>query len=168
VFVVFEESCGVVEIAMLALGALGLDLAERFEALLELAGQATALDSEVRDEAMGVDDVEGNFFIGRDGGGGASEHVGFKQRDAVEAPGGVDEFLDELRLGGSGGVVFVEEAAAMGFEEGRVFGGEDRGSSGQAVTQGVERGTLLAGCCARTGGMLGIGAIDGGAIGSYW
>ncbi len=44
VFVVFEEGGGVVEIATLALGALGFDLAESFEALLELPGKATALD----------------------------------------------------------------------------------------------------------------------------
>ena len=61
---------------------------------------------------MGVDDVEGDFGVGGRG-GGAGEHVGFEQRDAVEAPGGVGEFLDELRFGGSGGLVFVEELAAV-------------------------------------------------------
>jgi hypothetical protein len=36
VFVEFEEGGGVVEVAALALGAAGLDVAERVEALLEL------------------------------------------------------------------------------------------------------------------------------------
>jgi hypothetical protein len=79
---------------------------------------------------MGVDDVEGDFFLWRYWGGGAGEDVGFEQRDAVEAPGGVDELLDELGFGGRGGLVLVEEAAAMGFEDGRVFGGEDRERGG--------------------------------------
>ena len=38
VFVEFEEGGGVVEIAALALGAVGLNLTEGVEALLELAG----------------------------------------------------------------------------------------------------------------------------------
>lgn len=123
-----------------------------------------ALDTEVRDEAMGVDDVEGNFLIERDGCGGAREHLGFHERDAVEAPGSVDEFLNQLRFGWSGGVVFVEEAAAMVFIGRRVFGGEDCGGGGQAVAQGVERRTLLAGIGARAGRVSGICPVDGCAV----
>jgi hypothetical protein len=52
-----------------------------------------ALDAEVGDEAMGVDDIEGNFVIEGDGSGGAREDVGLEQRDAVEAPGSVGELL---------------------------------------------------------------------------
>jgi hypothetical protein len=152
VFVEFEEGGGVLELAALGLGAVGLDLAELIEALLELTGKALALDAEVGDEAMGVDDIECDFPIERDGSGGAREHFGFEQRDAVEAPGSVGDFRDELRFGGSGGLVFVEEAAAMVGVGGRVFGGEDGGSGGQAVAQGVEGRTLLAGGGARTGG----------------
>ena len=58
VFVEFEEGSGVLEIAALAIGAVGLDLAELVEALLELAGKALALDGEVGDEAMGVDNIK--------------------------------------------------------------------------------------------------------------
>jgi len=161
----FEEGGGVVEVAALALGAVGLDVAERVEALLELAGEAMALDAEVGQEAMGVDDVEGDFLIGRDWGGSACEHVGFEERDAVEAPGSVGEFLGELGLGGRSGLVFVEEAAAMVLVGGWVFGGQNRGSGGQAVAQGVERGALLAGFGARAGGVLGVGAVGAGARG---
>ena len=64
------------------------------------------------------------------------------------------------RVIATGGSASVEEAAAMVFIGGWVFGGEDGGSGGQAVAQGVERRTLLAGCGSRTGGMLGIGAVN--------
>jgi len=68
----------------------------------------------------------------------AGEQAGFEQRDAIEAPGGVDEFLDELSFSGSGGLVFVEELAAMGFVGGWIFGGQDDGLGGEAVADGVE------------------------------
>ena len=45
VFVEFEEGGGVFEVAALALGAVGLDVAERVEGLLKLAGEALALDA---------------------------------------------------------------------------------------------------------------------------
>jgi hypothetical protein len=93
VFVEFEEGGGVLKIVALGLSAVGLDFAELVEALLELAGKALALDAEVGDEAMGVDDIECDFLIERDGSGGAREHFGFEQRDAVETPGGVGEPL---------------------------------------------------------------------------
>ncbi len=121
----FVQGGGVVEVAALAVGAVGLDLAERIEALLELAGETMALDAEVGDEAMGVDDVEGDFLVEGDRRGGASQDLGFEQRDAVEAPGGVDEFLNQLRFGWGGGLIFVEEATAMVLVSGWVFGGED-------------------------------------------
>ena len=158
-FVKFEEGGGVPEVA----GAAGLDVAERVEALLELPGKALALDSEVGEEAMSVDDVEGDLLIGRDGSGGTRQHLGFQQGDAIEAPGSVGELLDKLRLGWSCGLVFVEEAAAMVFIGGRVFGGEDGGSGRQAVAQSVERRTLLAGWGARTGGVLRIRAVRASA-----
>ncbi|MBV9772039.1 MAG: hypothetical protein JOZ32_20870 [Bryobacterales bacterium] len=76
---------------------------------------------------MGVDDIEGDFLVERDGGGGARENVGFKERDAIEAQGGVDELLDELRFSGSSGLVFLEKLAAMSFKGSRVFGRENGG-----------------------------------------
>jgi len=159
VFVEFEEGGGVPEVA----GAVGLNLAELVEALLELPGKALALDTEVGQEAMSVDDIEGDFLIhfsmGRDGSGGARQYLGFQERDAVEAPGSVGDFHDEMRFGWSGGLVFVEKAAAMGVVGGPVFGGEDGGGGRQAMAQGVERRTLLAGWGARTGGAQRIRAV---------
>ena len=93
------------------------------------------------------------------------KQVGFEERDAVEAPGGVGEFLDELRLGGSGGAVFVPELAEVLQIRGRVFGRQDSGAGGESVGQGVEGGALFAGLRFGAGGMLGVGAIDGGAAG---
>jgi hypothetical protein len=153
VFVEFEEGGGVFEVAALAFGTVGLDLAELVEALLELPGEALALDAEVGEEAMSVDDVkvDGSLIGWRLG--GAGEHFGFEERDSVEAPGSVGELLDELGFGGSGGLIFVEEAAAMVCIGGWVFGGEDGRGGRQAVAQGVERRTLLAGRGARTGGV---------------
>lgn len=161
VFVEFEEGGGLFERAGFARGAAALDVAELVESAVELPGEALALDGEVGEEAVGVDDIEGDFAIGWDGGGGTGEGVGFEERNAVKAPGRVGEFLDELGFGGSGGLVFVEEAAAMVFVGGAVFGGEDGGGGGQAVAEGVERGTLLTGWGARAGGVLGVGAVDG-------
>src|ERR1700722_382880 len=99
---------------------------------------------------MGVDDinVDGGLLGGRIC--GAVEHVGFEKRDAVETPGGIREFLDELGFGGCDGSIFIEEAAAMGIERRWVFGGEDGGGGRQAMAQGVERRTLLAGIGARS------------------
>ena len=62
-------------------------MVERF---LELAAEALALDGEVVEEAVGVDDFEVR----------ARDQVGFEQRDAVEAPGGVGELVDRTRRWG--------------------------------------------------------------------
>jgi hypothetical protein len=56
--------------------------------------------------------------------GGAGEHFGFEGRNAVHAPGGVDQFLDELAFGGRFGLVFVEEFLGVALVCGRVFGGQ--------------------------------------------
>ncbi|HMD47962.1 MAG TPA: hypothetical protein VKG79_02645 [Bryobacteraceae bacterium] len=164
VFVEFEEGGGVLKIAAFALGAGGLDFAEGVEGFLELAGEALALDAEVGDEAMGVDDVEvdAGLFGGRVG--CAAEEAGFEERDAVETPGGVDQFVDEVGFGGGCRLVFVEESAAVGFEGGRVFGGEQRGCGGEAVAESVQRGALFAGFGAGSGGVLGVRAVDGCAM----
>jgi hypothetical protein len=86
------------------------------------------------------------------------EQIGFERRDAADAPGGVGEFLGEVGLGGSGGLVFVEELAAVELVGGRVFGGKEGGTAGEAVCQSVERRTLFAGG----------GAGPGGAVGGWW
>src|ERR1035438_2054166 len=98
VFMEFEDGGCVFELAALVLAALELDIAELIERLLELAGEAGAIQCEAGEEPMGVDDVEinGGLLCWRVG--GALEHVGFEERDAIEAPGCVGELLDPLGL----------------------------------------------------------------------
>ncbi len=165
VFMQFEECGGIAEISLLALAAVLLDFAELAEVLLELAGEALAVEAEGGEEAVGVHDVEcdGGIFIGRVG--GARENVGFEQGSAVDAPGGVGEFLDELGFGGGGGLVFVGELGAVELVGSGVFGGQDGGAGGQAVGERVLRRTLFAGAGARAGRVLRIRAVDGGAVG---
>ena len=83
------------------------------QGLLELAGEAIAVYAEFGNGFGGIDDVEqhAGCFVG--GIGGALEQIGFEEGDAVEAPSGVGEFLDELEFGGGGGFVFVMELLAV-------------------------------------------------------
>jgi hypothetical protein len=95
--------------------------------------------------------------------GGTGKQFSFEEWDTVEAPGGVGEFVDQLGLGGVGGVVLVEElldVALVGFG---VLGGQDGGAGSETMAKRVLRRTLLAGFGARTGGVLGVGAVGGGA-----
>ncbi len=93
------------------------------------------------------------------------KQIGFEERDAVETPGGVGDLVDELSLGGGGGLVLIEkllDVALVGF---RVLGGQDRGLGSESVAQSVKRRPLLAGLGTRAGGVLGVGAVSGGAAG---
>ena len=113
VLVEFEEGGGVFELALLLAAALGLDFAELVQGFLELAGEPRVVQAESGEGAMGVDDVEidPSLICGRVG--GAVEEGDFKRGDAIQASGGVGEFLGEVGFGGGGGLVFVEEAATM-------------------------------------------------------
>lgn len=163
----FEEHGGVPEVAPLKLATFGLDGAELVDSLLELAGETMAEETEAGEEPMGVDDIEidGGLLVGRIG--GAGEQLRFEERHAVEAPSGVREFVDELGLGGGGGAVLIEKLLEVALEGGRVLGGQDGGLSGQAMPERVQRRSLLAGLGAGAGRIPGVGAIDGGAIGSW-
>ena len=93
--------------------------------------------------------------------GSWGEQFGFEERDAVEAPGGVGDFVDELSLGGGGGGVLIEkllDVALVGFG---VLGGQDGGAGSETVAQGVLRRTLLSWFGARAGGVEGVGAVGG-------
>ena len=114
VLMVYEQGGGVLEIALLALAAPGLDGAELVEGFLELAGEALAMQSE---------GGEGAQSVGRS----AGEQFGFEERDAVETPGGVGKLVDELGLGGGGGLVFIEKLLDVALVGSRVFGGQDGG-----------------------------------------
>jgi hypothetical protein len=117
---------------------------------------------------MKIDDVEGHFLIsggGLIGGrvGGAGKQLGFEEWDAVEALGGVGDFVDQLSLGGGGGGVLIEkllDVALVGFG---VLGGQDSSAGGETMAQRVERRTLLARFGARTSGVQGVGTVGGRA-----
>src|SRR5580700_9891557 len=93
-----EEVGRFVELAALLAATLFLDVAELLDGFLELAGEPRAVQSErgqQRDLGFGV--------------GVLREQLGFEEWDAVEAPRGVGDFVDELSLGGVCGLVLVEK-----------------------------------------------------------
>jgi len=53
------------------------------------------------------------------------EEAGFEERDAVEAPRGIGEFVDELGLGGIGRSVLVEKLLDVAIEGGEIFRGQN-------------------------------------------
>jgi len=119
----FQEAGGAPELALLLMEPVGLDFAELVDGLLELPSEAGRVQAESGDGAVSVDDIEidTGLFVGWVG--GAIEEGSFERWDAVESPGGVGEFLDELGLGGSGWLVLVEELAAVELVGGEVLGG---------------------------------------------
>ena len=91
------------------------------------------------------------------------EQLGFEEWDAVETPGSVGDFVDQLSFGWRGRGVLIEkllEVALVGFG---ILGGQDSGAGGEAMAEGVERGALLARFGAGACGVGGVGAVDGGA-----
>ena len=137
-----------VEMAALLPVALKLHLAELLGGFLELAGEARTMETkpgEERDLGLGV--------------GGLGEQVGFEEWNAVETPGGVGHFVDQLSFGGVGGFVLIEkllEVTLVGFW---VLRGEDGGAGRQPVVESVLRRALFAGFGARTGGEPSIRAV---------
>src|SRR5271169_4374620 len=117
-----------VEMAALLAATFLLDVAELLGCFLELAGEARAMESqpgEERDLGLGV--------------GGLGEQVGFEEWDAIETPGGVGDFVDQLSFGWGGGGVLIEElldVALVGFG---VLGGQDGGAGSETMAQRVER-----------------------------
>jgi hypothetical protein len=152
------------EVALLLAAALELEVAELVHGLLELAGEPRVVQAEGGEGAVGVDDIEFDTSLLGGWVGGAVEEGGFEEWDAVEAPGGVGEFLGELGFGGGGGLVFVEELAAVELVGGGILGGEDGRMAGEAVSEGVLGRTLFAGGGARSGGKEGVGAVGGVAV----
>jgi len=149
-----EEIRGLPELAAFLLLAIGLDLAELLDRVLELAGDAGGVEAEPGDLIDGVLGCERG--VGEDG--------VFELGDAVESPRGVGEKLDHGGFGGGGRFVFFEESRAELLVRGFFFGWYDDGFSSEAMSQRVERRTLLSGFCAGAGGVLGVGAVNRGAI----
>ncbi len=109
--------------------AFGLDFAELFESAVELSGESRLVCAE---------GGEGAGLLDEGFGGSWGEEGGFKGGDAVEAPGGGGERVDELFFESAEGLEILEEAAAVGLVGGGVFGGQEVGVAGEAVAAGVE------------------------------
>ena len=131
---VFQDSRGLLEVALLLVAALVLDFAEVFRDFLELAGEPLAVQAEGGEGAVGVDDVKVDRSLLGGWIGGAVEEGGFEQGDAVEAPGGVGEFLGELGFGGGGG--FYIRRGTGGSGAGRRLGLRWRGRGRRQSSRG--------------------------------
>ncbi len=158
VFMEFGDGGGVLEVAFAVREALGLDRAEMIVSFLELAREARGVEAEHREIAHSLGDVDFHGLAG------AFQQIGFEGGDAVEAPGGVGEFLGELGFDRGGRTALVEEMAAVLLVSGLVFGGQGRGAAQEAVAEGVLGRARFSFFGAGAGGMFGIGAIDGGAV----
>jgi hypothetical protein len=137
----YEDLGHFVEMAALQAAALFLYVAELIEGFLELAGEARAVQAEsgeLRDQGLGA--------------GGLGEQLGFEEWDAVEAPGGVGDFVDQLGLGGGGGFVLIEKLLDVALVSFGILSGQDGGAGSEAMAEGVLRGPLLARFGARAGG----------------
>ncbi|MBV9769205.1 MAG: hypothetical protein JOZ32_06520 [Bryobacterales bacterium] len=158
-FMEFQEGGGLLELALLLAAPFGLDFAEVGQGFLELAREPLVVQAEGSESAVGIDDIEvDGSLLGRRIGGAVKEG-GLKPGDTVQAPGGVDEFLGELSLGGGGGLVFVEKLAAVAVVGVGVLGSEDGGMAGEAVGKGISRRMLFAGGGAGPCGEERIGAV---------
>ena len=137
-----EDFGHVVEMAALLPAAFLLDVLELLDGFLELAGEARAVEAkpgEQRDLGLGV--------------GGLGEQVGFEEWNAVETPGGVGDFVDQLCFGGVGGFVLVEKLLGVALEGLGVLRGQDGGARSKTVAESVLRRALFAGFGPRAGGV---------------
>jgi len=116
-----EELGRVAELAAFKLPAFFLDVTELLESLLELAGEALAMQAERGEGAVGIDDVE--VLVGQVG--GAGEQVGFQKGNSVETPSRIGQFVDELGFSGRRRFVFIEKLLVVTLEGGRIFGREN-------------------------------------------
>ena len=141
------------ELAALEVTAIFLDFAELIEGFLELTGEARAVQPERgqhRDQGLGV--------------GVLGKQFGFEEWDAVEPPGGVGDFVDQLSFGGVGRGVLIEKLLDVTLVGVGVLVGQDGGLGSETMAQRVEGRTLFARFGARTGGELRIRAVRASAM----
>ena len=116
------------------------DIEDRFQ-VLPLLGLARFLEVaelghcpfENARKSLGVEAEIGYRFcvvFRHDDHGGELEDIGFDGGDAVLAPGGVGQGLDEMGFGGALGIVFVGERFQVGLVCFEVLGGHDDDPAG--------------------------------------
>ena len=118
-----------------------------------------------------VGDGEGGIGFGEICFGGAvmvllvdqadGEEIVFDGAEAVEAPSGVGQRLNEVGLGGALGVVLIVEGAGVLEVRDAVFGGQYDDLPGEAMAEGVEGRFLFPGFGFGSGGLGGVLAIGG-------
>lgn len=158
---------------------------ETFGEAFEVAEDAAAGSGEEGDAAVQGELVRGiDFGVGREGGGqGGSlgvetlglhvgeEGLGLGETETPDAPVEVDEFVDQLGLGGSGGLPVGEFGLREGCVDGLGFGGqqgaiESDGLGGLAVSRG-EAGGFRATEFARFGFWTSrLGSVGSGGFGT--
>jgi hypothetical protein len=138
----YEDFGHVVEVAALQAAAFVLNIAEVPGSLFELAGEARAVEAEPgqqRDLDLRV--------------GVLGQQLGFEEWDAVETPGGVGEFVNQLSLDGVGGFIVSEKLLEVALVGCGVLGGQDGRAGGEAMTESVLRRALFARFGTRAGGV---------------
>jgi hypothetical protein len=141
-----------------------LDFEELRAGLCELAAEAVAVEAEVgqgsHEDVPGFDqgDSVPDFFQVF----GEAQEIRFHGSDAVDAPGELGEGADEVEFADRVGVVVVEEGLEVDLVEFVVLAGDDGELAGESVAEGVQRRFLFAFRRARTGGFLGVQAVDFG------
>jgi hypothetical protein len=147
------------------LGARFLEVAEFGEGLVELAGEALAVEAQVSEGSTefieggepGILVVEGTVV------GVLVEEIGFDGCDAKETPAEVGQELDEDGFGLGLRVVLIVEGCDVSFVDFGVLAWNERVLAGEAVAESVEGRSVFAFLGFRSGGELGVGAIDFGA-----
>jgi hypothetical protein len=105
-----KELGGFGELAALQAAALFLDVAELLYGFLKLTGEARAMQTEPGELRDGL------------GGGVLRKQLGFEEWDAVDAPGSVGDFVDQLSLGGGGGLILIEKLLDVALVSGSSVG----------------------------------------------
>ena len=97
-----------------------------------------------------------------DVGDGVGQELRLDEGEAIEAPFGGDDFVDEVEFDGAGGLELLDVGIEEALKIGGVFGGQDDGLAGEAVAERVLRRALLAGFGF---GAVGFGAVFAGGLG---
>ena len=97
-----------------------------------------------------------------DVGDGVGQELGFDEGEAIEAPFGGDDFVNQVGFGGAGRAKLLEVGIEETLKVGGVFRGEDQGLAGEAVAKSVLRRALFADLGFRA---MGFGAVFAGGLG---
>ena len=92
---------------------------------------------------VAIFDFLGATFV--DVGDGFGQELGFDESEAIEAPFGGDDFVNQVEFDGAGRAKLLEVGIEETLKVGGVFRGEDQGLASEAVAERVLRRALFAG-----------------------